>query len=107
MKNLGRLSDLRAITAVHSDQVERALARKEDLDAFDAASHKLPLLDPRMLIPRHEALASKRLLLAAEVMTTVLGHEVLVPLEEVENEVVHLRVVRLPQTLCLLFLVAV
>lgn len=107
MKNLRRLSDLRAIIAVHGDQVERALAWKEDLDAFDAASHKLPLLDPRMLIPWHEALASKRLLLAAEVMATVLGHEVLVPLEEVENEVVHLRVVRLPQTLCLLFLVAV
>ena len=96
MKNLRRLSDLRAIIAVHGDQVERALAWKEDLDAFDAAPHKLPLLDLRMFIPWHEALASKRLLLATKVMATILGHEVFVPLEEVENKVVHLRVVRLP-----------
>ena len=107
MNNLGRLSDLRAITTVHGDQVERTLAWKENLDTFDAASHELPLLDPRVLIPWHEALASKRLLLAAEVMATVLSHEVLMPLEEVENEVVHLRVVRLPKMLSLLLLIAV
>ena len=101
------MSDLSAIATVHGDQVKRALAWKEDFDALDAASHKLSLLDPRVLIPRHEALTSKRLLLAAEMMATVLGHEVLVPLEEVENEVVHLRVVRLSQMLCLLFLIAV
>ena len=47
-----------------------------------------------MLEPRHEAAARELLQLTAEEVQAVLAHVVLMPLEEVEDEVVHLRVVR-------------
>ena len=60
-----------------------------------------------MLVPWHEALSGETLLLPTEEVTTVLGHEVLVPLEEVEDEVVDLRIVRLSNRLSKLLLVSV
>ena len=60
-----------------------------------------------MLVPWHEALSGETLLLSTEEVTTVLGHEVLVPLEEVEDEIVDLWIIRLSQRLCEVLLVSV
>ena len=80
---------------------------EEDFDTLNATSHKLSFFNLRVLVPRHKALSGETLLLPTEEVTTVLGHEVLVPLEEVEDEVVDLWIVRLSQRLCKVLLVSV
>ena len=93
LDDLRGLRHLGAAAAVHGNQVERALAGEEHLDLLDAAANELALLDSRVLLPGHEAVAGEAGELAAEVVAAVLGQEVLVPLEEVKDEVVHLGVV--------------
>lgn len=95
MDDLGRLSHLSAIITIHRNQIERALAWEKDFNTLDTAADELTLFNPRVLIPRHEAVSGKLLELTAEEMAAVLAHKILVSLEEVKDEVVNLRIVRL------------
>ena len=91
LDKLRGLSHLRARVSVHLDEVERALAWEQDFDRVDATAHKFSLFHLRVLGPRHEALPREPLELTAEEMALVLAHVVFVSLEEVEDEVIHLR----------------
>ena len=56
---LWRLSHLRAIISIHCNQIEWALGREKDFDALDTTADELSLLNPRVLIPWHEAVSGK------------------------------------------------
>ena len=91
LDDLWELRHRSGIAAVQFNQVQRTLAWEEHLDLFDAATDKLTLLDLGVLVPGHEASTGELFKLAAEEVETVLSHVLLVPLEEVVDEVVHLR----------------
>ena len=91
LDKLRGLSHLRARVPVHLDEVERTLTWEEDFDCLDTAAHKFALFDLRVLGPGHETLPREPLELPAEEMALVLAHVVFVALEEVKDEVIHLR----------------
>ena len=66
---------------------------EEHFDGLDATAHEFALLKLLVLDPGHETVSGELFLLATKEVKTVLANVVLVPLPEVKNKVVHLRVV--------------
>ena len=94
LNDLWRLSDLRAIAAIHINQSNWPLAREKHFDRLNSAPHKFTFAKLQIFKPRHVPVTRKLLLLAAKVVATVLAQEILVTLEKVVDKVIHLRVVR-------------
>lgn len=87
------LENLSASFTIHFYQIEGPLTWEKTFDVFNSAPDKLSLLDFWVLVPGHESVFGELFELTAVKVQAVLTHVVLVPLEEVEDEVLQLRVV--------------